>query len=91
MTDEELKNIAKKIGPAISLENPKVEYICFLSCGKYPKGKMLQTMTTHATEESMIAAIIALKGMLEDRGFDMKGMLAAIARDESKPHRREEF
>lgn len=91
MTDEELKNVAKKIGPAIRLENPKVEYICFLSYGEDPKRKMLQTITTHATEESMVAAIIALKGMLEARGFDMKGMLAAIARDEAKPYRQEDF
>lgn len=90
MTNEELKKIAKKIGPAISLENPNAEYICFLSY-RDENDKLLQTMTTHATETSMVAAIIALKNHLESKGYDMAGMLAAIARDEANPYRKEEF
>lgn len=76
MTDEELRQLADKVGMAIKLENPKARYACYFFTGKSSEDETLRSsVTVKATPIDMLAAIDSLLGKLEEMGVSRDGTL----------------
>lgn len=76
MTDEELKQLADKVGMAIKLENPKARFACFFFAGESSEDEMLQsTVTVKATPVDMFTAIDSLLDNLEKSGVSRDAVL----------------
>lgn len=84
MTDEELKELASKVGMAIKLENPKARYACFFFAGESSEDKTLQSsVAIHSTPEDWIAAIDSLLDDLEEEGIPRDAVLADMLKQGS--------
>ena len=82
MTDEELKELANKVGMAIKLENPKARYACFFFAGELSEDETLRTSTTvKSSPMDWLAAIDALLGALEEEGIPRDGVLASFLKN----------
>lgn len=76
MTDEELRELASKVGMAIKLENPKARYACFFFAGESSEDKTLRTgATLRSSPMDWIAVIDALLDDLEEAGLKRDAIL----------------
>ena len=79
MTDEELKELASKVGMAIKLENPKARYACFFFAGESSEDKTLRTSATvKSSPMDWIAVIDALLLDLEEEGINRDAVLTGM-------------
>ena len=79
MTDEELKELASKVGIAIKLENPKARYACFFFAGESSKGKTFRTSATVKSSPMDWSAVIdALLDDLEEEGIKRDAVLIGM-------------
>jgi len=79
MTDEELKELASKVGMTIKLENPKARYACFFFAGESSEDKTLRTSATvKSSPMDWIAAIDALLDDLEEEGLKRDAVLTGM-------------
>ena len=79
MTDEELKELANKVGMAIKLENPKARYACFFFAGESSEDKTLRTSATvKSSPMDWLAVIDALLDDLEEEGLSRDAVLTGI-------------
>ena len=81
MTDDELKELAKKVDMAIRLENPKARYVCFFYTGQSSNDTLHSTVTIHSTPVDMIAAIDSLLDALEEEGIQRDGILTSFLKN----------
>ena len=79
MTDEELKELANKVGMAIKLENPKARYACFFFAGESSEDETLRTSATvKSSPMDWLAVIDALLDDLEEKGFKRDAVLMGM-------------
>lgn len=78
MTDEELKELASKVGMAIKLENPKARYACFFFAGEWSNDMLKSSATIHSTHVDWIAVIDALLDELEEAGLKRDAVLMGM-------------
>lgn len=84
MTDEELKELASKVGMAIKLENPKARYACFFFAGESSEDKTLRTSATvKSSPMDWIAVIDALLLDLEEEGINRDAVLTGMLKQGS--------
>lgn len=84
MTDEELKELARKVGMAIKLENPKARYVCFFFAGESSEDKTLRTSSTvKSSPMDWIAVIDALLNDLEEEGIKRDAVLTGMLKQGS--------
>ena len=84
MTDEELKELASKVGMAIKLENPKARYACFFFAGESSEDKTLRTSATvKSSPMDWIAVIDALLLDLEEEGLNRDAVLTGMLKQGS--------
>ena len=84
MTDEELKELASKVGMAIKLENPKARYVCFFFAGESSEDKTLRTSATvKSSPMDWIAVIDALLLDLEEEGLNRDAVLTGMLKQGS--------
>ena len=84
MTDEELKELASKVGMAIKLENPKARYACFFFAGGPSEDKTLRTSSTiKSSPMDWIAVINALLDDLEEVGIKRDAVLTEMLKQGS--------
>ena len=84
MTDEELKELASKVGMAIKLENPKARYACFFFAGESSEDKTLRTSATvKSSPMDWIAVIDALLLDLEEEGLNRDAVLTGMLKQNS--------
>ncbi len=79
MTDEELKELANKVGMAIKLENPKARYVCFFFAGESSEDETLRTsVTVKSSPMEWLAVIDALLDDLEEEGLKRDAVLMGM-------------
>ena len=79
MTEEELKELASKVGMAIKLENPKARYACFFFASESSEDKTLRTSATvKSSPMDWIAVIDALLDDLEEEGINRDAVLIGM-------------
>lgn len=81
MTDEELEELASKVGMAIKLENPKARYACFFFAGESSNNMLQSSATIHSTPVDWIAAIDALLYDLEEAGLKRDAVLMGMLKN----------
>ena len=82
MTDEELKELANKVGMAIKLENPKARYACFFFAGESSEDKTLRTSATvKSSPMDWLAVIDALLDDLEKQGLKRDAVLIGMLKE----------
>ena len=78
MTDEEIKELANKVGMAIKLENPKARYACFFFAGESSNDTLKSSVTIHSTPVDWLAVIDALLVDLEEEGLKRDAVLMGM-------------
>lgn len=92
MTDEELKQLATKVGMAIKLENPNARYVCFFFAGESSKDDTLRTSATvKAKPMDWLAAIDSLLEDLEETGVSRDAVLAGLLKQGSIGEKKERW
>lgn len=81
MTDEELKELASKVGMVIKLENPEARYVCFFYAGQSSNDTLQSSVAIHSTPVDWIAAIDSLLDILEEEGIPRDGVLASFLKN----------